>query len=171
MIRPALALVVLSTAFALAMAATPAAAQSSLEISIVHTPPAIVLPGLQINLTAVLGNATAASVAWNNGSMASDARVPMTNLSRTQDGGWVYEAWLPAQPDGTQVTYAINASNHAGSRSESYFLTVSAPSASGITEVQQEAWMLTMAASISMAASTVAVLYWYTGRRLRRGMT
>ncbi|MFA5896906.1 MAG: hypothetical protein WC985_08405, partial [Thermoplasmata archaeon] len=81
MIRPALALVILSTAFALTIAASPAAAQSPLGISIVHTPPAIVLPGLQINLTAVLSNATAASVTWNNGSMVPDARVPMTNLS------------------------------------------------------------------------------------------
>lgn len=146
----------------------PTAAAASGTIQIVHTPPSVVLPGLQINLTAVLKNATAASVTWNNGSMATDAVAPMTNTSVSEGGGWVYDAWLPAQPDGVQVSYELDASNGAANVVATFFLTVSAPSPSGLTLADQEQWMLTMAASLAMAISVVAVLYIYTGRRLRR---
>lgn len=145
-----------------------ASAQTAAEIEIVHTPPAEALPGLQINLTAVLVNASAASVSWNNGSMASDSLVPMTNTSQPSGGGWIYDAWLPAQTDGVQVSYSINASNGAGNRVMSYFLVVSAPTPQGLTAADQYDWALTVAAMMSMAISTLAVLYWYTGRRLRR---
>lgn len=146
----------------------PAAAQTAGEIEILHTPPAVALPGLQINLTAVLRNATAASVSWNNGSMAQDSLVPMTNTSQASGIGWVYDAWLPAQADGVQVSYAINASNGASYRVMSYFLVVSAPTPQGLTAADQFDWILTVAAMGSMAISTMAVLYWYSGRRLRR---
>lgn len=145
-----------------------ASAQTPAEILIDHTPPAIVLPGLQINLTAVLTNATAASVSWNNGSMSNDSWVPMSNTSVAQGAGWVYAAWLPAQADGVQVSYTINASSAETTLKESYFLVVASPSLSGLTAADQYSWMLTMAASLSMAISTMAVLYWYASRRLRR---
>lgn len=143
-------------------------AQSASVIEILHTPPAVALPGLQINLTAVLSNATAASVGWNNGSMAVDSVVPMTNTSEPSGTGWIYDAWLPAQADGVQVSYAINASNGAENLVMSYFLVVSAPTPQGLTALDQYTWVLTVAAMASMAISTMAVLYWYTGRRLRR---
>lgn len=145
-----------------------AAAPSPSEITIDHAPPSVVLPGLQINLTAVLTNATLAVVTWNNGTLSKDAEVPMTNTSERRGSGWVYEAWLPAQADGVQVSYAINASNGMADKIASYFLVVSAPSPQGLTAADQFQWILTVAASLSMAISTMAVLYWYFGRRLRK---
>src|SRR3990172_7407274 len=85
-----------------------AGAQAPGEVGIVHPPPASPVPGIQIELTALLRNATSAEVRWNDGSMAGDAIVPMTNLSRSQDGGWLYEAWLPAEPGGAPGAYALN---------------------------------------------------------------
>lgn len=158
---------VLSLGAILPMAGT-AAGQATSEIGIAHTPPTVVLPGLQINLTAVLTNATGASVTWNNGSMAADSLAPMTNTSERSGTGWVYDAWLPAQADGIQVSYSINASNGAASRTASYFLVVSAPTSQGLTATDQVDWILTIAAVASMSISTIAVLYWYMGRRLRR---
>ncbi len=146
----------------------PATAQSGSDITIAHTPPTVVLPGLQINLTAVLSNATSGSVKWNNGSMSADALAPMTNTSVQEANGWVYDAWLPAQADGIQVSYAINASNGAAFQIASYFLVVSAPTAQGLTAADQYQWALTVAAIVSMTISTLAVAYWYIGRRLRR---
>ncbi len=113
-------------------------------------------------------NATAGSVRWNNGSMANDSVAPLTNTSVRSGDGWLYAGWLPAQQDGVQVSYTINATNGAETHLESYFLTVSSPAPSGLTTADQEQWILTLAASLSMAISTLAVLYWYTGRRLRR---
>jgi hypothetical protein len=140
------------------------------SIGISHTPPQGVRPGAQISLSAVLTNATAGWITWRNGTMTSDARVPMTNLSQPQGTRWVYAAYLPAQSSPTQVRYAINASGPQGFHIETYFLTVGEPSASGISQGQQEAWMMSLAASLSMSISTLAVLYWYIGRRLRRGV-
>lgn len=153
---------------ALTPASYPAAALSSTDIGISHTAPAVVLPGLQINLTAILTNATSASVSWNNGSMAVDGVVPMTNTSVRDGAGWVYDAWLPAQADGVQLSYAINASNGAASNTMSYFLVVSAPTPQGLTEADQVQWILTIAASLTMGISTIAAMYWYMGRRLRK---
>src|SRR5512136_670268 len=78
----------------------PFAAEAQGPVHIAHTPPSFAAPGQQIDLLAVLTNASSAVVVWNNGSLAKAATVPMTNLSRAQGDGWVYEAWLPAQPDG-----------------------------------------------------------------------
>jgi len=164
----ALYLILIVTLVAWASGPNLATAQTASEIEIDHTPPAIVLPGLQVNLTAVLTNATEASVTWNNGSMSSDSQVPMTNTSERSGSGWVYGAWLPAESDGVQVSYSINASNSATNKIMSYFLVVSAPSSPGLTGADQDRWMLTMAATMSMGISTLAVLYWYMGRRLRK---
>ena len=163
------ALLAMVAMFAL-LTSTPlhAAAQGTPEISITHTPPPAVTPDHQIYLAAVLTNASSARVSWRNSTMAADGVVPMTNLSRPDGAGWVFAAYLPAQASPTQITYAINASHAGGSRVESYFLSVDVASPPGLTASDQETWILTMAASISMAASTIAVLYWYTGRRLRR---
>jgi hypothetical protein len=145
-----------------------AAAAGAGPVGIAHTPPTSTLPGQQIDLRATLTNATSASVLWNNGSLAKAATLPMTNTSQPQAGGWVYEAWLPAQADGTQVTYSIAATGPAGTKTQSYSLTVAAPSSNGITPADQNAWTLTMAATFSMAASTVVAIYYYVGLRLRR---
>ncbi|HLE46638.1 MAG TPA: hypothetical protein VI915_06630 [Thermoplasmata archaeon] len=144
----------------------------SYSVKIVHEAPQGVTPGMQAYLTAVLTNATAAEITWHNGTMTTDLRAPMTNLSEPVDQsgqtGWRFAAYLPAQPAPTQVRYAINASGPQGFRAESYFYTVAEPAAAGITPEQQETWILSLAASMSMAVSVVAVLYMYTGRRLRR---
>ena len=144
----------------------------SSSVRIVHEPPQGVTPGMQVYLTAVLTNATAAEVTWRNSTMTSGLGVPMTNLSQAvpQGGetGWVFAAYLPAQSSPTQVRYAINASGPLGFRAESYFYTVAEPPDAGITAEQQGTWILSLAASLSMAASVVAVLYLYVGRRLRR---
>lgn len=166
--RLVLVLVLLAT-MALVLTHARVAAQDASDITIVHTPPTGVIPGFQIYVTAVLTNATSASVAWQNSSMSADEVAPMTNLSRSEEGGWLYAAYLPAQLSPTQVRYAINASGPSGSRAESYFLSVDVPSSEGITPEGQNVWVLTMAASLSMAVSVIAVMYWYTGRRLRRG--
>ncbi len=92
----------------------------------------------------------------------------MTNLSTAEGPGWVYAAWLPAQPAPTQVRYAINASNARGYRVESFFFTVASPTSSRLTQEQQNAWILTVIASLSMASSVIAMLYWYVSRRLHR---
>ncbi len=146
-------------------AAAPVAAT---DIGLVHTPPADVTPGLQIYLTAVLENATTATVVWRNSTMSEDAVAPMTNLSQPSGTGWIYAAYLPAQPVPTQIRYRINASSPSGFIEESYFFSVDYPSPGGITDEEQVAWMVTVAASLSMIASVIAVLYVYTGRRLRR---
>lgn len=164
-------LCVLGAFLAMAVVAPLATAQSAGSVGIVHTPPASPLPRLQIDLTAILKNATSAVVLWNNGSMSKAATVPMTNLSRRQDGGWVYEAWLPAQPDGTEVSYTITATGPAGTKSLNFTLSVSLPSPQGLTQADQDTWILTMAASLSMAASTVAAVYYYISLRLRREAT
>jgi len=161
-------LAIVAVAALLAFTPMHADAQAAPDISITHTPPSAVTPDHQIYLTAVLANATSGSVTWRNGTMAADGVVPMTNLSRPDGTGWVFATYLPAQTSPTQITYAINASNADGSRIESYFLSVDVASGSGLTASDQETWALTLGASISMAASTIAVLYWYTGRRLRR---
>lgn len=166
--RLVLCFLIALAAAALVPGSSPAGALSTSDIGISHTAPSVVLPGLQINLTAVLTNATAASVSWNNGSMAVDGLVPMTNRSVRAGTGWVYDAWLPAQADGVQVSYAINASNGAVDNAMSYFLVVSAPTPQGLTEADQIQWILTIAASLTMGISTIAVVYWYMGRRLRK---
>lgn len=162
---------ILALVLAVLLVAPPVRADGVPSISIVHAPPTDAAPGGQIYLTATITNATSASIAWRNDTMTADSVVPMTNLSMANGTGWVYAAYLPAQPVPTQITYSINASNAGGSRIESYFFSVSAPTASGITAAEQDGWILTMAASLSMAVSTVAALYWYTGRRLRREVT
>ncbi len=147
---------------------TPGGLPSS-SVGIVHTPSKGVIPGVQIYVVATLTNASAATVAWRNGTMTADERVPLTNLSqRDGDAGWMYAGYLPAQATPTQVRYSINASGPDGYRIESFFLTVAFPTATGITPEKQEAWILSVAASLAMAISVVAVMYWYTGRRLRR---
>ncbi|HLE55175.1 MAG TPA: hypothetical protein VI999_08060 [Thermoplasmata archaeon] len=171
MIRRAWRLAILGSLALIAALAPLAGAQAPGEVGIVHTPPASPVPGIQIELTALLRNATSAEVRWNDGSMAGDAIVPMTNLSRSQDGGWLYEAWLPAEPDGTQVTYAINATGPSGMASQSYFVTVGVPTPTGLTDADQQAWIITLAASLTMAASAIVALSWYIGLRLRREET
>lgn len=158
----------LSTAVILAAFSTPAAAEGVPPVSITHTAPSGVIPDRQVYLTAVLTNATAATVLWRNSTMTADEVVPMTNLSLTVSAGWEYAAYLPAQSSPTQITYLINATNAGGFHRESYFFSVDVPSASGLTAADQGAWILTMAASLTMTVCTLAVLYWYTGRRLRR---
>ncbi len=145
----------------------PLAAAAAGPVSIAHTPPTA-LPGQQIDLQAVLTNATSAVVLWNNGSMAQAASVPMTNLSQPKGGGWAYEAWLPAQADGTQVKYSITATGPGGTKTMSYVLTVSVPPPTGMTPANVNAWLVTMAAVFSMAASMVVAIYYYIGLRLRR---
>ena len=160
------ALLVLWVAATLAVAASPAAAQP--EITIVHTPPTDAVLGQQVYIAAILTGATAATVEWRNSSMAADAVAPMTNLSQPDAGGWVYAAYLPAQATPTQIVYAVNASDAGGSARESYFFSVSAPTDAGLTPADQDVWVLTMIASLSAVSSTIAVLYWYTGRRIGR---
>lgn len=147
---------------------SPAAGQGVPPIGIEHTPPAGVTPGYQIYLTAILTNATSAVVVWRNDTMTADAVMPMTNLSEADGAGWVFAAYLPPQATPTQILYAINASNPGGFHVEGYFFSVDVPSTGGLTPSDQESWIWTMAASLAMVVSTVAVLYWYTGRRLRR---
>lgn len=137
------------------------------DIRIAHDPPKGVVPGSQAYVTAVLTNATAATIAWHTAANASDSLVPMTNLSTPEGAGWVYAAWIPAQPAPTQVRYVINASNADGAAQESYFFSVAYPAAGALTAADQDAWILTMVASLSMATSVILVLYWYIGRRLR----
>lgn len=120
-------------------------------------------------LAAILLNATSASVAWRNGTMIADAAAPMTNLSHPEGGGWAYAAYLPAQPSPTLLTYTITARGPSGSASLAYTLDVGASGPSVLTEADQVAWGLTLASFLAMAASVVTLLYWYTGRRLRRG--
>jgi hypothetical protein len=137
-------------------------------IGISHTPPNGIRPGNQIYLTAVLTNATAATIKWRNSTMTADETVPMTNLSTASGTGWAYAAYLPAQPTSTQVRYSINASNSQTSRSISYFLTVAEPVQSGVTAEQQVTWILTLVAIVTMVSCVVAVAYAFIGRRLRR---
>ncbi len=155
---------------ALAVAPSPSAAQTGGTIQIRHAPPDGVTPGHQIFLLAFLTSASAGTVSWRNATMTADAVVPMTNLSLANGTGWGFGAYLPAQDSPTQISYTINASNNEGFHTESYFLSVDVAAQGGLTTADQEAWALTVAASLSMAASTIAVLYWYTGRRLRRGV-
>jgi len=124
--------------------------------------------GIEVYLTATLTGATAATVEWRNSSMAADAVAPMTNLSQPDAGGWAYAAYIPAQATPTQIRYAVNASNAGGNARESYFFSVSAPTDAGLTPADQDAWVLTMIASLSAVSSTIAVLYMYTGRRIGR---
>ncbi len=140
----------------------------SSSVKIAHDPPQGVTPGSQVYISAVLTNATVAEITWRNGTMTADKRVPMTNLSQPDGNGWVYAAYLPAQSSPTQMRYAINASGPQGFRIESYFFTIAEPTKGGVTPEEQEAWILTLAASLAMAVSVVAVQYMYTGRRLRR---
>lgn len=147
----------------------PAAAQPG-DVTLVHSPPEGVTPGHQVYLTAVLTNATAASIAWRNDSMTSNAIVPMTNLSKSEGGGWGFAAYLPAQPTPTLVTYTITATGPAGEAQEAFQFVVDVPAAEGLSQEQQMHWILTLVASLSMAASVVAAFYWYIGRRLRRGV-
>lgn len=149
-----------------ALAPVVAAAPGGVEIA--HTPPDGAPPGQQIDLVAVLRNATSASVAWNNGSLPKPALLPMTNLSRAQGRGWAYEAWLPAQPDGTQVSYSITATGPAGSTTVNYTLLVGTPALTSMTPAAEQAWLLTMAAALSIAVSLVVAIAYYIGLRLRR---
>ena len=164
----AASLLLLMSLLALAVFAPAVSAQGNGRVGIVHTPPASPVPGQQIALLAVLENATSAVVLWNNGSLPKASALPMTNLSQAQAGGWAYEAWLPAQPDGAQVTYSITATGPAGTDTMNYTLSVAAPSPQGMTPANQDAWNLTMAAVLSMAASTVVAVYYFTSLRLRR---
>lgn len=168
MTRARLVLAFLAVTALLAGLADPAAGQGVPAIGIEHTPPVGVTPGYQIYLTATLTNATSAVVVWRNDTMTADAVMPMTNLSEANGAGWVFAAYLPPQPTPTQILYAINASNPGGSHVEGYFFTVDVASSGGLTPSDQEAWIWTIAASLAMVASTVGVLYWYTGQRLRR---
>ena len=146
----------------------PVVAAAAGPVRIVYTPPTSAAPNQQIDVVAVLVNATSAVVLWNNGSLKQAASLPMTNVSRRQGGGWAYEAWLPAQPDGATVTYSITATGPAGSSSQSYTLAVAAPSSQGFTAADQPAWLLTMVAVVSMAASALVAIFYYTSLRLRR---
>ncbi len=168
MIRARHILVFLAVATVLSVLPAPAAAQGVPPIGIEHTPPADATPGYQIYLTATLTNATAATVVWRNDTMTADDVRPMTNLSQAAGSGWVFAAFLPAQPGPTQIVYSISASNGGGVHAESFFFSVDLPSTGGLTSADQEAWMWTMAATFSMTLSVLAVLYWYTGRRLKR---
>ncbi len=161
-------LVIVLGLFLLGISAPLVAAAGVGRVGIAHTPPTAAVPGQQIDLRATLTNATSAVVTWNNGSLAKAATIPMTNTSQAQGAGWVYEAWLPAQPDGTQVTYSIAATGPAGTKTQAFSLTVAAPSTQGMTQADRDAWTLTIAATVSMAASTVLAIYHYVGVRLRR---
>jgi len=147
----------------------PAGSDAAPVVAIVHAPPGDAVPGVQVYLTAVLLNATSATVAWRNGTMVADATAPMTNLSRPEGAGWAYAAYLPAQPSPTLLTYTITAVGPSGSASRAYALDVGVSGSSGLTEADQIAWGLTFSSFLAMAASVVTLLYWYTGRRLRRG--
>lgn len=162
-----LAFLVLALA-ALLASGTPVSAQAPRTIQIAHAPPTGASPGHQIYVEAVFVNATSGTIAWRNATMTTDEVVPMTNLSTANGSGWTFAAYLPAQSSPTQISYTLNASNAEGFRTESYFLSVDVPATGGLTPADQEAWVYTMAASITMVVTTIAVLYWYTGRRLRR---
>lgn len=164
----AAALALLAVVLLGALAPLPASAAAVGAITIAHTPPDAATPGQQIDLVAVLTNATSARVQWNNGTLAAAATVPMTNLSQPQGGGWVYEAWLPAQPDGASVQYAITAAGPSGTATQSYGLTVGAPAATTLTPALEQAWVLTLAAALAAAVSTIVAIYYYVGLRLRR---
>ena len=161
-------LTILAILVAATLAPSLAAAAGAGPVHIIHTPPSSATPGRQIEIDAVLENATSAVVLWNNGSLAAAATVPMTNLSHPQAGGWAYEAWLPAQPDGAQITYSITATGPAGSNAQTYTLSVAAPMAQGFTPADENAWLLTLAASVSMAVSAVVAIFFYASLRLRR---
>ena len=165
MSRPSILAVLL---LILSAAAIPTFAAAASPVRILHTPPASAAPNQQIDVVAVVVNATSAVVLWNNGTLKQAAAVPMTNLSRSQNGGWAYEAWLPAEPGGTTVTYSITATGPVGSASQSYSLLVAAPTSQGFTAGDQQAWLLTMAAVFSMAASALVAIFYYTSLRLRR---
>lgn len=158
----------LAVAAVLITFAVPAAGQGVPPITVVHTAPVGATPGHQIYLSAILTNATSATIVWRNDTMTADAIVPMTNTSEANGTGWLFAAYLPAQPSPTQITYSIRASNAGGSQVESYFFSVDFPSTPGLTAADQEAWVWTMAATMAMIVSALAVLYWYVGRRLRR---
>jgi len=149
-------------------AGLPAGIGAAGPVSILHAPPTEAVPGTQVYLTALLLNATSATLSWRNATMAADALVPMTNLSRAAGAGWVFAAYIPAQPSPTPVSYTITAQGPSGSASASFAFAVDLPTASGLTEADQAAWVLTLASALSTAVSTITLLYWYTGRRLRR---
>ena len=159
---------VLTSLVLLLVTLVPFAARAQGPVHIAHTPPSFAAPGQQIDLLAVLTNASSAVVVWNNGSLAKAATVPMTNLSRAQGDAWVYEAWLPAQPDGALVEYAITATGPAGPTTQSYTVPVLAPSTTNVTPETEQAWLLTLAAAMSITVSTIVAIYYYVGLRLRR---
>jgi hypothetical protein len=161
-------LAILAILLAVALAPSFASAASSSPVHIIHTPPSSAAPNRQIEIDAVLENATSAVILWNNGSLPKPAAVPMTNLSKSQGNGWAYEGWLPAQPDGAVISYSITATGPAGSSVQSYTLSVASPSSSSFTPADQDPWVLTMAASVSMAVCAVVLIFFYSSLRLRR---
>lgn len=143
-------------------------AQGDGSIAIIHTPPTDAIPGRQISIHAVFVNATSAGILWRNSTMTLDEAAPLTNQSVAEGAGWRFAAFLPAQGAPTQIRYSINATGPSGFLVESYFFSVSEPAAGGITPSGQTGWILTIASSVAMVSSIVAVMYWYVGRRLRR---
>ncbi len=152
----------------LLVASVPLASAASGAVTISHTPPSSATPGQQIDVVAVLTNATSATVHWNNGTLPAAATVPMTNLSQAQAGGWAYEAWLPAQPDGAMVTYSITATGPGGTATQNYSLAVGAGAPTTMTPDLERSWDLTLAAALSVAVSTIAAIYLFVGLRLKR---
>ena len=168
MSRPILVFVAFAISIALASGSSLASAEAQSTIQIDHTPPTGATPGYQVFMEAVFTNATSGTITWRNSMMTADAVVPMTNLSLQRGTGWTFAAYLPAQDSSTQISYVINASNANGFHTESYILSVDVPTTAGLTPADQPAWVYTVVAALSMASSTIAVLYWYTGRRLRQ---
>jgi len=135
-----------------------------------HQPPTGVRPGAQIVISAVIVNATNANLTWKNTSMASPLTVSMTNTSTPSARGWVYTATIPAQSGPTRIDYAINATGSGGSFESTYTLSVTEPTTTqGFTQDEQIAWLLTLAAVMTIVAGIIAVSYMVFKQRLKKG--
>jgi hypothetical protein len=135
-----------------------------------HQPPTEVRPGAQIAISAILVNATSADLTWKSTSMASPLTVSMTNTSTPSGRGWVYTATIPAQPGPTRIDYAINATGSGGSFESTYTVSVTEPTTTqGFTQDEQIAWLLTLAAVMTIVAGIIAVSYMVFKQRLKKG--
>lgn len=136
-----------------------------------HQPPTGVRPGAQIVIDAAIVNATSANLTWKNTSMASPSLVPMTNTSVYSSGrGWIFTATIPAQPGPTRIDYSINATGSGGSFESTYTLNVTEPTTTaGFTQEEQLAWLLTLAAVMTIVAGIIAVSYMLFKQRLKKG--
>jgi hypothetical protein len=135
-----------------------------------HQPPTGVQPGAQIVINAAVVNATIVNLTWKNTSMASSLTVTMTNTSTQSGHGWVYTATIPAQSGPTRIDYAINATGSGGSFVSTYTLSVTEPTTTtGFTQEEQIAWLLTLAAVMTIIAGIIAVCYMIFRQRIKKG--